>query len=99
MTSPIASGISMTFQMELGEASFYRFCCRDAGCSEIESNDTQRVDWGKGKPVPTILEVCVSKDENMYDQANRLQIGHELNIWTVLTAQCWPTRKVTRWCV
>lgn len=25
--------------MELGEASFYRFCCRDAGCSEIESND------------------------------------------------------------
>lgn len=34
-----SNGISMTFQMELGEASFYRFCCRDASCSAIESND------------------------------------------------------------
>ena len=30
----------MVFQMELGEASRYRFCCEDAGCSKIDVDET-----------------------------------------------------------
>ena len=32
----------MVFQMELGEASRYRFCCEDAGCSKIDVHETGR---------------------------------------------------------
>ncbi|CAK9032109.1 unnamed protein product [Durusdinium trenchii] len=34
-----SNGISMTFMMELGEASKYRFCCEGADCSDLQADD------------------------------------------------------------
>jgi len=53
-----SNGINMVFQMELGEASRYRFCCEDAGCSKIDVHDKSSILHLKSFILPEQFGTC-----------------------------------------